>query len=194
MFADLRPLAERAEFLLAELAGLSQSGPVLRIVHRFQKIGTDCQPGEEIWAISVINRQREAHLPLSLALRQVLNYLAETRHLPQSATQITAGMRRSLFYTKHGMNSGVPSKRKISRSSIKEYVKRIRAGFEIAFREVALDMDSKRVLVSKTTMGNEIHYQLRATIQWVHVGDDYSTVCHREHVWRQSAKKAKSLP
>jgi hypothetical protein len=41
-------------------------------------------------------------------------------------------------------------------------------------------MDSKRILVSKTTMGNEIHYQLRATVQWVHVGDNYSSIRQRD--------------
>jgi hypothetical protein len=170
--ADLRPIAEAAEVLLAELVGLSQSGPVLRIAHRFQRPGTDCQEGEEIWMISVIHRGRETVFPLSLALRQVVNYLAETRHIPQSATQIAAGMRRSAFYVKHGLNSGIPSKRKISRSAIKEYVKRIRKAFDFGFRETGLRLDSKQVLVSKCTMGNEIHYQLRARIQWVHLGSD----------------------
>jgi hypothetical protein len=172
MSSDLRPIAERAEVLLAELAGLSQSGPELRILHRFQEPGTDCQAGEEIWVISVIHRGRKTVLPLSLALRQVVNYLAETRHIPQSATQIAAGMRRSAFYVKHGMNSGIPSKRKISRSAVKEYVKRIRKAFGQSFREIGLNLDPKRVLVSKTTVGNEIHYQLRTRIEWVHLGSD----------------------
>jgi hypothetical protein len=172
MSADLHPIAERADVLLAELARLSQTGPDLRIFHRFQELGTYCQAGEEIWVISVIHRGRQTILPLSLALRQIVNYLAETRHIPQSATQIAAGMRRSAFYVKHGMNSGILSKRKISRSAVKEYVKRIRKAFGISFREVALALDPKRVLVSKTTVGNEIHYQLRARIEWVHLGRD----------------------
>jgi hypothetical protein len=172
MYGDFRPIAERAEVLLAELVWLSQTGPELRILHRFQVPGTNCQAGEEIWAISAVHRGREIILPLSLALRQVLNYLAETRHIPQSATQVAAGMRRSVFYVKHGMNSGIPSKRKISRSAVKEYVKRIRKAFGLSFRKIGLDLDPKRVLVSKTTVGNEIHYQLRARIEWVHLGSD----------------------
>ena len=115
-------------------------------------------------------------MPLSLALRQVVNYLAETRRIPQSATQIAAGMRRSAFYVKHGMNSGIPSRRKISRSAVKEYVKRIRKAFGLSFRKIGLDLDPKRVLVSKTTMGNEVHYQLRARIEWVHLGSDSARV------------------
>jgi hypothetical protein len=95
---------------------------------------------------------------------------------PQSATQIAAGMRWSAFYVKHGMNSGIPSRRKISRSAVKEYIKRIRKAFEFSFREIGLNLDSKRVLLSKTTMGNEINYQLRAQIEWVHLDSDRARV------------------
>jgi len=171
MYADLRCVAEQADVLLAELTQLAQNGPRLRITHRFQLAGTLCRPGEEIWAISLICRERETPLPLSLALRQVLNYLAETRHVPQNASQIAAGMRRSAFYIKHGMNSGVPSRRKISRSAVKEYVKRIRRALALAFGEAGLRLDPNRILVSKTTMGNEVHYQLRAAIEWMHLGE-----------------------
>lgn len=82
------------------------------------------------------------------------------------------GPDRAAFYVKHGMNSGIPSRRKISRSAVKEYVKRIRKAFGLSFRDIGLDLDPKRVLVSKTTVGNEIHYQLRARIEWVHLGSD----------------------
>jgi hypothetical protein len=172
MYADLRCVAEQVEVLLADLVELAQNGPRLRITHRFHVAGTLCRSGEEIWAISLICRGRETAVPLTLALRQVMNYLAGTRHIPQSASQIAAGMRRSEFYARHGMNSGVPSRRKISRSAIKEYAKRIRRALALAFSEAALHLDPSRVLLSKATMGNEIHYQLRATIEWVHLGED----------------------
>jgi hypothetical protein len=102
---------------------------------------------------------------LSLAGFQVIisgRFWVIAEAIPQSATQIAAGMRRSAFYVKHGLNSGIPSKRKISRSAVKEYIKRIRKAFDLSFLEIGLDLDPKRVFVSKTTMGNEIHYQLRA--------------------------------
>jgi hypothetical protein len=174
MYADLRSVAERAEVLLAELTQLAQNGPRLRITHRFQLQGTLCRPGEEIWTISLICRELGIPLALSLALRQVVNYLAETRHVPQSASQIAAGMRRSAFYMRHGMNSGVPSRRKISRSAIKEYVKRIRRALALVFEQAGLQMDPNRVLVSKATVGNEVHYQLHARIEWVHLDENCS--------------------
>lgn len=55
-------------------------------------------------------------------------------------------------------------------------MKRIRKAFDFGFREIGLDLDSKRVLVSKSTMGNEIHYQLRAQVEWVHFSSDGARV------------------
>ena len=83
MWGDFRPIVEKAEVLLAELAWLTQTGPELRIVHRFQELGTDCQAGEEIWAILVSHRGREAAFPLSLALRQVVT----TWRKPSTSTE-----------------------------------------------------------------------------------------------------------
>ncbi len=169
MWNDMRPVARNAELLLMELSDLVQAGPQIQIVHRFHRPETECQEGEEVWAAYLIFRSRQIHLPLSLAVRLVLDYLARTRHVPQNASQITAGMRASVFYHRHGMNSGGISRRKISRSAIKEYVKRIRKALDIAFREAGLPLDSKRTLISKETVGNETHYQLLARVEWVHV-------------------------
>ena len=126
MSDQLRAIGYKAEAALLELADLLQSGPVLRIVHRFWVPGTECLPGEEVWSVAVVCDGRETNVPLSLSQKLLLNHLAETRHVPQSATQIVAGIRQSPFYAQHGMNGGVAARRKISRSAIKEYVKRLR--------------------------------------------------------------------
>lgn len=172
MSGDLQPIVEHVELLLSELAESLQAGPRIRIVHRFQSAGTICKAGEEVWAILLGYRGREVLLALPLALRLLLNYLAETRHIPQSAAQIVAGLRRSAFYAKHGANSGAPSTRRFSRSGIKEYVKRIRGALQRAFRDVGLDLDPGDVLISKGTVGNEVQYQLRARVEWTHVPED----------------------
>ena len=46
--------------------------------------------------------------------------------------------------------------------------KRIRAALQLAFREAGLELDPQRVLVSERTVGNEVGYRLRATVEWVH--------------------------
>jgi hypothetical protein len=176
MWNDMRPVARDAELLLTELSGLVQAGPQIQIVHRFHRPETECQAGEEILAAYLIIRGRQMHLPLSLAVRLLLDYLARTRHIPQSGSHIAAGMRASRFYRRHGMNSGEISHRKISRSAIKEYAKRIRKALDVAFREKAgLPLDSKRILVSKETVGNETHYQLRARVEWLHIDMESDT-------------------
>jgi hypothetical protein len=176
MFTDFRPVADKAELLLLELGDLIQSGPRFRIVHRFRKPGTECAPGEEVTAVYFIYRGREIRVPLSTALLLLFDYSARNRHLPLNATQIAAGMRVSPFYRKHGLNSGVLSLRKMSRSSVKEYVEEIRKALALAFREASLAIDPKRVLVSEKVVGKGVQYRLRATVEWTHPEDASSFV------------------
>jgi hypothetical protein len=169
MSDEVRIVARAAEIALLEAAELLQAGPLLRVIHRFRDRGMECQPGEEVWAVYVIVRGREIPLALSLTLRLLIDYLARTRHVAQSAAQITAGIRASPFYERHGMNSGIMSRRRFSRSGIKEYIKRIRKALALALRGASCHLDPHRVLVSKTTMTNEKLYQLRARVEWLHL-------------------------
>jgi hypothetical protein len=142
----------------------------LRILHRFSEEGTlFCSPGEEIWAVVLVTQDKEIPLKLGLALRLVADYLARTRHIPQSATQIAAGLRYSAFHLKHGHRGGISQRRKISRSFVREYVKRLRQALEIAFLEAGVAIDARRILLSHATTGTEILYQLKAVIEWVHI-------------------------
>ncbi len=110
----------------------------------------------------------------SKSIRQLVNYWVETKHIPQSAKQIAAGVRRSAFYTKHGMNSGVLSKPKLIRFRDQGVVcedqflekRPVKRALQIPF------MDPKSIFVTEATVGIDIHCQLRAKIQWLHVGDD----------------------
>lgn len=169
MSDELRIITYKVHATLLELADLQQNGPILKVVHRFWDVGTECLAGEEVWGVFLMHRGKEFQLPLSLALRLLLNYLGETRHIPQSATQIAAGIRQSDFYSKHGANSGIVSRRRIVRSAVKEYIKRLRLAFGLAFAQAGLNLDPKCVVISHQTMSTEVQYQLRATIQLVHV-------------------------
>jgi len=66
------------------------------------------------------------------------------------------------------MNSGVMSTRKINRSAIKVYIQRLRKALAIAFEEAGVPLAAERILVSHETVGNQVLYQLRATVSWVH--------------------------
>jgi hypothetical protein len=169
MSNELLRVTWKAEVLVSELRGLLQSGPIIRIVHRFREPGAQCRPGEEVWAAFLIVQGKEIPLRLTLALRLLLDYLARSKHVPQSAAQIAAGMRASEFYLRHSANGGVISRRKFARSSIKEYVKRVRRALEVAFSDAGYQFEPSRVLVSLSTFGNERLYQLRARIELVHI-------------------------
>lgn len=167
----LAPVIDEVMLLFTELKVLQQLGPAFVIRHRFHVQGTDCLPGEEVAQISLIHRGREFPIRLSLALRLLFNYLAEHRRLPQSAKQVQAGISTDAFYTNHGANakSGKKQTRRFSHVSIKEYVKRLRRVFAVAFLEAGLKLNPNSVLTSEQTEGNSVLYRLRATVEWIHL-------------------------
>lgn len=175
---SLEPVVDGVDLLLAELRVLKSQGPYLRIVHRFREPGTLCAPGEEIAMAFLVHRGQLYPLRLSLALRILIDYLAKHSHFPQSASQIEAGIRADLFYLKHGNNAMLPNglKRRISRSVIREYVKRLRLAIGFAFREAGLNLDPRHVLASEPTVMNEVGYRLKATVEWSHEGDSDNNV------------------
>jgi hypothetical protein len=152
------------------LRRLSAADLHFEIWHRFRAPGTECAPGEEVTACSLLERQRYFHLPLSLALRLVFDFLARHRHVPLGASQIAASFRADPFYRKHGcnaLNSGALIRR-VSISSVRVYIERIRRAMELSFREANLRIDARDVLVSQETVTNEVGYRLRGTFEWVH--------------------------
>jgi hypothetical protein len=160
------------DLLFAEMAELRSSGPHFRIYHRFRKPGTDCAPGEEIFAVCLVHRGREYHLKLSLALRILFDYLAHHSRFPQSASQIEAGVRADRFCTLHAASVMGRSNltRSIPRSCVKVYIERLRSTLESAFREAGSQMDARCVLLSKETAMNEVGYRLKANFEWTHIG------------------------
>jgi hypothetical protein len=74
---------------------------------------------------------------------------------------------------KHGSNAMLQNglKRRISRSAIKEYIKRLRLAFELAFRDAGLNLDPRQVIASEATVTNEVGYRLKVTIDWFHIDD-----------------------
>jgi hypothetical protein len=177
-------LIEEVEFLAAERRLVATTGPSFKIWHRYHMPGTPCMPGEECAAIFLFQDGREFCLPLSLTARLVFDFLAKHPRLPQSAAQITAAMKADPFYHLHGANAAahVRLTRKISRSSIKVYVERLRIALQQTFRDAEIQIDPFSVLVSKETSSNEVGYQLRARIEWIHI----------DHPGRRSAPKTGS--
>jgi hypothetical protein len=167
---SMEPVVDGIDLLLAELRLLRSQGPHLRIVHRFRDPGMVCAPGEEVAVAYLVHRGKLYPLRLSLALRMLVDYLAKHSHFPQSASQIEAGMRADPFYVKHGTNTMLHNalRRKISRSAIKEYIKRLRVAVDLALREAGLRLHAKQVIISERTVMNEVGYRLKATVGYLH--------------------------
>ena len=119
----------------------------------------------------LMHRARRYQLRLPLALRILFDYLARHHSFSQSAMQIEIGIRLDPFYARHGANAGASRKqtRTISHSAVKVYIQRLRQAFRLVFDEVRLDLDPSEVLLSESTVGNEVGYKLKATVTWSHI-------------------------
>jgi len=169
---SLGSVVDKVELLLAERRQLSAIGPQFRIVHRLRVPGTECMPGEEVFAVALVYRGREFYLPLSRVLLLLFDYLARHRRIAQSSAQIEAGMSADTFYAEHGSNAvalGTRLTRRISRQCVKEYVKRLRRVLAATFDKAGLRIDPEEVLLSQPTGLNQVGYRLRAQIEWVHI-------------------------
>jgi len=133
--------------------------------------GTDCMPGEEIFAIFLLHRGRAYQLRLSLSLLILLDYLARSSRSAQTAAQIECGVRKDDFYTEHAANAAGRRKlvRRIPRSAVRELVRRLHRAFGLAFRDAGLRLDPRSVLLVQPTVSNQVLYRLRASVQWVHI-------------------------
>ena len=164
------PIIVGVDLLLAELARLASRGPHFLIVHRFRRLGTDCNSGEEVAGIWLMHRGRRFTLRLSTAPAILFDYLARYRWLPQSATQIETGMRDDRFCARHAANTTMAGRkrRRVSRIAVKQYVKRIREALRMTLAEAGITLNPSDILVSEPTTTNEVRYRLRATFHWSH--------------------------
>lgn len=157
--------------MLAEARHLRAAGPDFLLVHRFRTPGIDyCEPGEEVFAVLLVQRGRKYQLPLAASQRLIFDYLAHS-NIAQSSKQIEIGIRSDAFYQQHGMNakSGKALVRQIPRSAVREHIKRLHRALVLVFQDANLPIDPRKVLVVTETVSNEVGYLLRATCRWTHL-------------------------
>jgi hypothetical protein len=167
---DTFEVIRMARLLAAERAQLVARGPQFCIYHHFWQIGTICTPGEVIADIQLWHRTKRISLPLGLRLAELFDYLARHQHLAQCAAHIAAGLSVDPFTRQHGAYADAKSSlsKKVSRTSVKQQIIRLRDGLRRAFREAGLNLDPCRVLISEKTTVNEVRYRLRGSVTWEH--------------------------
>jgi hypothetical protein len=165
------PILRTLELMKAERSKLSSRGPRFVILHRFWQPETNCVAGEVIAEVLLIQHGKRVSVPLSTRLLLVFDYLARHQRLPQSASQIAAGMRLDPFCLKHGTNAAANRSlsKRVSRTAVKQQIVRLRAALTSAFAEAGLSLDPGRVVVSEETAVNEVRYFLKAAVEWEHV-------------------------
>jgi hypothetical protein len=170
MLSEFEPIIRGVKLVIAERARLAERGPHFIILHRFWKQETICTPGEAIAEVRFIHRRKEIAVPLSLRLMLLFDYLARHKRVGQNAGQIAAGMSTNPFIRQHGAYAMAQSSlsKRTSRTAVKQQILRVRTGLRLTFRELGLNLDPGRVLISEHTTTNEVRYRLKAAVQWEH--------------------------
>jgi len=162
-------LCEAINLLCAETKELERKGPCFEILHRFSQ--GSCAPGEEIAGVFLINNDETAlQLPLGLAQRFVIEFLAQHRRIALDAQQILSGLSGDWFYRDHAANSGHRQMKKIRRPAVKVIVQRIREAMATVFTRAHLRLDPYDVLRSYPVEGSKrVLYKLIADVRWRHL-------------------------
>jgi hypothetical protein len=173
MFANDRfaPVIETIELMRGELRELNSRRLYIRVLHGYRTPGTDCMSGEEVLAIFLVHRSREYQLALSPALLLVADYLVRNSRFAQTASQISGGIRINGFYSeRYGINGNDPRGRikRIPRTSIREYIRRLHKALALAFHKAKLHVDPVRVLTVEHSVGNQVLYRWNATVEVLH--------------------------
>lgn len=164
---NLAAVVHNVRLLIAELNQSRSSRLHFRIVHRFRMPGTDCAPPEEILAIFLLYRGHEYQLRLSPALLLLGDYLLRNSRFAQTASQVSLGIQVDSFYSGHARRG--QRRNRISRTAIKEYIKRLHRALVIAFREANLRIDPLDVLTVEESVGNQVLYRWKAMVDVVHL-------------------------
>jgi hypothetical protein len=170
---DQRPFAqliEELDFRLAQRRHLRQRGMHLIVTHSCHMPGTLCASGEMIEDIAIGGQPQPRSLGLSHMSLLLIDCLCRHR-APLTALRIEQIMNTDPFCVHYaanriGRNQCVA---KPDRKSVRVYVPRIWRQMEKVFRDIELNIDPEEVLLSKTTDSNVVVYQLKATLEIVHV-------------------------
>jgi hypothetical protein len=188
--SQYRVLAQEVQYLSALARQLRAEGPHIIVRHGHHHPETFCLPGETVEGISVHATSRSYPLHLGLTLLLLLDLLCRFRRTPLSATQIADILNSDSFYMRYGSNALGKHERigTVTPASIRVNIARLRDHLRDALKEIGLQIDPFRVLVSSAGESNVALYRLRATVQIFHF-DSGSNPDIATAMYRSTARK-----
>ena len=116
-----------------------------------------------------MHRAREYQLPLPPAPLLLADYLLRNSRFAQTASQIATGIHEGKFYAEHARNGARQRIRRIPRSAIREYIRRLHRALAVAFEEASLYIDPETVLMVEQSVSNHALYRWRAIVEVAHL-------------------------
>ena len=163
-------LVQELDVALAERRHLRQRGVHLIVTHLYHLHGTVCAAGERVGDIAIGGFPK----PVSLGLTHMSQVLVDCfcrYHMPLSALRIEEIMNTDPFYINYATNR-IGHNQVVSRpdrNSTRVYIGRIHKRMETVFRRLGLRLDPEQILTSETADSNVCIYQLRASVEFVHI-------------------------
>lgn len=168
----IRCIVDEIEYLRARRQQVAQLTPRILLVHGSHFPGTGCQPGETVEQAYIRVGKDFFSLHLSHLALVLIDILARKKPLVLTAREIERIMASDPFCLKAGANtpSFPRSTTRLTRRSIKVYVKRIREQLRKALRRTGFTIHPNDVLVSEATdLANVVAYRIAILCEFEHL-------------------------
>lgn len=168
----IQRIVDEIEYLRAKRARHVGAVPRMVIAHGHQQAVRDCLPGETIEQVSIAVRSQVVPLRLSPTGLVIADVLGRKKPMPLTAAHIERIFVSDPFCMRLGANAtSVPRPMlRLTRKTIKMYIRRLRQQIGKALKEAGLAMRPEEILVSEgTDLLNVTAYRLAIPCEFVHL-------------------------
>jgi hypothetical protein len=168
----IQRIVEEIEYLRAKRMRHVGAMPRMVIVHGYQQAVRDCLPGETVEQVSFVLRSHTIPLRLSPTGLVLADVFGRKRPMSLTAAHIERIFVSDPFCVRLGANatSAPRTTLRLTRKTIKTYIRRLRQQIGKALKEAGLAIRSEEVLVSESTdLMNVTAYRLAIPCEFVHL-------------------------